>query len=220
MPKNAEALILMAICVVAAFFMAVARPDIAEAKPSSGGAGAHIRSLKVKTLASQSAIRFWEDRERGRWMLHLRHDKCWNVRGKQRREVCKKARKSFKYHEERLARLASRIDKLSAPRDTGYLPPEQARELGQRMAAAIGWTGEQWKCLDALWGRYESSWYVYADNPRTEAYGIPQALPGSKMGTGWQRSAYVQIKWGLGYVRGRFGSPCSALSYRLVNGWY
>lgn len=104
--------------------------------------------------------------------------------------------------------------------DTGYLPPALAIKLGQQMAARVGIVGFEWSCLHDLWGRLESSWHVRADNPRSDAYGIPQALPGSKMGEGWQHSAYVQIKWGLGYVLGRYRSACNARSHRLIQGWY
>jgi hypothetical protein len=111
------------------------------------------------------------------------------------------------------------------PHDTGYLPPTAARQLGKRMAALRGWTGNQWECLDRLWGTkdgqtLESGWYVRADNPSSEAYGIPQALPGEKMGAGWLNSAFVQIKWGLKYIRDRYKTPCGALSYRLAVGSY
>jgi resuscitation-promoting factor RpfB len=110
---------------------------------------------------------------------------------------------------------------LATPHDTGYLPPAKALVLGQKMAALKGWKGEQWECLKHLWAKgVESGWYVYADNPHSSAYGIPQALPGSKMGKGWQNSAFVQIRWGLGYIAGRYGTPCGALSERLAKGWY
>ena len=92
--------------------------------------------------------------------------------------------------------------------------------LGRYLAAKRGWVGYEWDCLYHLWGPLESGWYVYADNPNSDAYGIPQALPGSKMGPGWQHSAFVQIRWGLGYISGRYGSPCAARSYRLANGYY
>jgi hypothetical protein len=91
------------------------------------------------------------------------------------------------------------------------------------MAAKKGWTGSQWQCLYLLFGRYESSWRWYADNPNSSAYGIPQALPGSKMTPGsndWVTHTWKQIRWGLGYVKGRYGSPCNALSFRKANGWY
>lgn len=222
MPKGAKALLYMVMCAAVALSATVARPDIAVAKPISKqeAAAAQMRILKKQAHRSQSAVRFWTDRERGRWMLHLRHKQCQDIKGKQRRKVCKHARKMLKFHRLRLVKLEAKIEKLSAPRETGYLPPSQAIELGRKMAAQYGWTGAQWKCLYDLWGRYESSWRVNADNPHSDAYGIPQALPGSKMGSGWRTSAYVQIRWGLRYIRGSFGSPCGALAYRLSNGYY
>lgn len=82
----------------------------------------------------------------------------------------------------------------------------------------------QWNCLYPLWGRLESSWRWWADNPGSDAYGIPQALPGSKMGSGWVNDPIAQMLWGLhpgGYVNGgRFSSPCEAYSYRITHGYY
>lgn len=88
------------------------------------------------------------------------------------------------------------------------------------LAARRGWTGQQWSCLDSLWGRHESGWNHRADNPTSDAYGIPQALPGSKMGLRWQTDPTVQIAWGMGYVASRYGSPCEALAFRQAVGWY
>jgi len=216
-PKSHKNLPFMALVIVLSTM--AAWPDIAVARPS-GQAAVPIKSLQKKAIQSQGAIRFWQDRERGRWKLHLRHEKCWDIHGKQLRKVCRHARQMYKYHKVRLAKLEAKIERLSEPRDTGFLPLGQARDLGRRMAAEYGWVGEQWQCLDALWGRYESSWYVYSDNPTSTAYGIPQAAPGSKMGPGWRNSAYVQIKWGLGYISKRYSTPCSALSVRLATGSY
>jgi hypothetical protein len=113
----------------------------------------------------------------------------------------------------------------------GYLPPARARVLGSVLAARFyGWSGEQWRCLDTLWGKskygtLESGWDVLADNPGSDAGGIPQALPASKMssaGADWLRSAYTQIKWGLRYIKTNthFHTPCEALNFRLANHWY
>ncbi len=69
----------------------------------------------------------------------------------------------------------------------------------------------------------ESGWRVDADNPSSSAYGIPQALPGSKMasaGADWATNPVTQIRWGLGYIADRYGSPCSAWSFKNGNGWY
>jgi hypothetical protein len=85
-----------------------------------------------------------------------------------------------------------------------------------------GWGDDQFGCLVDLWNK-ESGWNVYATNPSSGAYGIPQALPGDKMATAgadWQTSAATQIKWGLGYISGRYGTPCGAWSHSVSVGWY
>ena len=85
--------------------------------------------------------------------------------------------------------------------------------LGEAMAAAFGWTGDNWLCLKTGW-QEESGWSTTAANdpsdPYDHAYGIPQANPGTKMataGSNWQTSAATQIKWGLDYIRTTYGSP-------------
>ncbi|HEU5121442.1 MAG TPA: G5 domain-containing protein [Candidatus Saccharimonadales bacterium] len=97
--------------------------------------------------------------------------------------------------------------------------PSEAAQLGHEMMLAYGFGEDQWSCLYNLWMR-ESGWRTTAGNPSSGAYGIPQALPGSKMGPGWQTDARVQIQWGLGYVKGRYGTPCGAWSAFLSKGWY
>ena len=81
---------------------------------------------------------------------------------------------------------------------------------------------DQFGCLDSLYTR-ETNWRVDADNPSSSAYGIPQALPGSKMATAgadWATNPVTQIRWGLGYIQDRYGSPVRRLgaqqSQRLV----
>ncbi len=90
------------------------------------------------------------------------------------------------------------------------------------MLAEFGWGASQFSCLDRLWTR-ESKWSIHATNPSSGAYGIPQALPGSKMasaGSDWRTSAFTQIEWGLGYIRARYGSPCAAWGHSEGHGWY
>ena len=80
----------------------------------------------------------------------------------------------------------------------------------------------QWACLDDVWTR-ESSWDKYAENTSSGAYGIPQSLPGDKMATiasDWQTDATTQIKWGLGYIQSRYGTPCAAWNHELADGFY
>jgi hypothetical protein len=77
-------------------------------------------------------------------------------------------------------------------------------------------------CLSQLIWR-ESKGKVHATNPTTGAYGIPQALPGSKMasaGPDWRDNAATQIRWMIGYVNARWGGSCSALAHQVATGWY
>ena len=86
-----------------------------------------------------------------------------------------------------------------------------------------GWSPDyQFPYLDKLWER-ESGWNVHAENPYSGAYGIPQAVPGSKMasaGSNWPNSAKTQIRWGLDYIRGRYNSPRRAWLHEEADGWY
>ncbi|MFC7024516.1 ubiquitin-like domain-containing protein [Promicromonospora thailandica] len=101
-------------------------------------------------------------------------------------------------------------------------PAGSVKEIGQQMAAARGWTGSEWTCLELLWER-ESGWNYQAANPSSGAYGIPQALPGSKMGSAgsdWATNPATQIEWGLGYIADRYGTPCGAWGHSESVGWY
>lgn len=92
--------------------------------------------------------------------------------------------------------------------------------IGRAMAAQRGWTGAQWTALYHLWN-HESGWRVNATNGST--WGIPQALPGSKMavcGADWRTNPVTQIRWGLGYIAGRYSSPTIALAHFYAHNWY
>lgn len=98
--------------------------------------------------------------------------------------------------------------------------------LGQKMAAARGWTGSQWSCLDWLWTR-ESGWSNIADNTQSGAYGIAQALghgPTNQYPAGPanppQSDPAAQIGWGLGYIAASYGSPCVAWQHETADSWY
>jgi len=95
------------------------------------------------------------------------------------------------------------------------------KDIARQLVAARGWSSGQYGCLVTLWD-HESGWNVHAANA-SGAYGIPQAVPGDKMasaGPDWQNSALTQIKWGLGYIAGRYDDPCGAWSFWQNNGWY
>ena len=101
-------------------------------------------------------------------------------------------------------------------------PSGSAQQIAMGMLGSYGWSSSQFSCLDSLWNQ-ESGWNVYATNTTSGAYGIPQALPGSKMasaGADWQTDAATQIRWGLSYIKSLYGSPCGAWGHEEADGWY
>lgn len=111
---------------------------------------------------------------------------------------------------------------VAAAVPTAAIPsPGSAQAIALAILTARGMGTDQYSCLVLLWNR-ESHWNVTAANP-DGAYGIPQALPGSKMGSAgpdWQTNATTQITWGLGYITGRYGTPCGAWAHSQSTGWY
>jgi uncharacterized protein YabE (DUF348 family) len=110
-----------------------------------------------------------------------------------------------------------------------YSPPPAYASSGSAQSIAhsmmrqeYGWGDDQFSCLVQMWDR-ESGWRTDATNPSTGAYGIPQALPGSKMasaGPNWQSDAATQIRWGLSYIADRYHNPCDAWALWQQQGWY
>lgn len=100
--------------------------------------------------------------------------------------------------------------------------PDGAQAIARSMMGSYGWGDGEFSCLQSLWNR-ESGWNYQAENASSGAYGIPQALPGSKMSSvadDWSTNPSTQITWGLGYISGRYGSPCSAWAHSESVGWY
>jgi len=109
----------------------------------------------------------------------------------------------------------------SAPA-AGTPDPGTAQAIAHQMILSRGWPETEYDCLVALWNK-ESHWNVYSYNARSGAYGIPQALPGNKMasvGADWQTNPATQITWGLGYITGRYSTPCGAWGHSQSSGWY
>lgn len=102
------------------------------------------------------------------------------------------------------------------------LSDSDPRTIAKALLPEFGFEADQFGCLDSLYTS-ESGWRVNADNPSSSAYGIPQALPGSKMssaGADWATNPVTQIRWGLGYIQDRYGTPCGAWSFKRGHGWY
>lgn len=84
------------------------------------------------------------------------------------------------------------------------------------------WGENEWNAFSTIIMK-ESGWNIGATNRSSGAYGLPQALPGSKMasaGSDWQTNPETQLRWMIGYIQGRYGSPSQALSFHLAHNWY
>ena len=124
---------------------------------------------------------------------------------------------------------ASRSD-TRGPASGGTAPPAPEdcnaysgnRQIGCTLALEAGFSLQDVGCLVSLWNR-ESGWNPKAKNPSSGAYGIAQAVPGSKMasfGADWQTNPVTQIKWGLSYIKSRYKTPCGAWAHSQSTGWY
>ncbi|MFI6517142.1 transglycosylase SLT domain-containing protein [Spirillospora sp. NPDC050679] len=95
--------------------------------------------------------------------------------------------------------------------------------IAKEMMARLQWrSGRQFRCLERLWAQ-ESGWNERAHNGATGAHGIPQAMPGAKMGSAgpnWRSDPRTQIRWGLRYIKYRHGTPCGAWGHFRATGWY
>lgn len=142
------------------------------------------------------------------------------------RAAAEEAARQAKLEAERQARLeaerAAEAERQAAAERASRAAQRDPRSAARAMLRDYGWGSGQFDCLDTLWQR-ESGWKHTADNPTSSAYGIPQALPGSKMasaGSDWRTNPVTQIEWGLGYISNVYGSPCGALEHSNANGWY
>lgn len=100
--------------------------------------------------------------------------------------------------------------------------PGSNQDKARVQAEARGWGSDQFTCLSKLWMK-ESSWNHLAENSSSGAYGIPQALPASKMashGSDYRTNPDTQIAWGLDYISDRYGTPCSAWAHSQQKNWY
>ncbi|MFB7172871.1 transglycosylase SLT domain-containing protein [Streptomyces sp. NPDC056254] len=120
-------------------------------------------------------------------------------------------------------REAKEVASRSAARDAGDFAVQssytvaQVKAIAQQMVPA-----GQFQCFSNIINQ-ESTWNYLAVNKSSGAYGLVQALPGSKMasaGADWRTNPATQIKWGLNYMEDRYGSPCAAWTFHQANGWY
>ena len=97
---------------------------------------------------------------------------------------------------------------------------EDPREIARAMLSDFGFSSSEFSCLDALYVS-ESDWEVDADNPTSSAYGIPQALTEmQELPADYMSNPSSQIRWGMGYIRDSYGTPCAAWNFKQANDWY
>ncbi|HEX8226899.1 MAG TPA: peptidoglycan DD-metalloendopeptidase family protein [Candidatus Saccharimonadales bacterium] len=138
---------------------------------------------------------------------------------KDRTSAKQEAKKTHK-----VKRSAHKAPKRASSRSNKrYDSSDHPKTIARRMMLdKYGWGEKQFNCYNNIIMR-ESVWNVHADNPTSSAYGIPQALPGRKMasaGSDWRTNPVTQIKWGLGYVKDRYGTPCQAWQFKQSHDWY
>ncbi|MFF0220908.1 transglycosylase SLT domain-containing protein [Streptomyces sp. NPDC004629] len=135
-----------------------------------------------------------------------------------KKDAAEKAAKAAKEREE-AAKEASRSKSVGA----ASFPVQSSYSVAQIQAMARQMVASgQFQCFSNIVD-HESSWNYRAVNASSGAYGLFQALPGSKMssvGADWQTNPATQIKWGLNYMNDRYGSPCDAWSFWQANHWY
>jgi hypothetical protein len=136
------------------------------------------------------------------------------------KSVVKKVRKPVSLKKQPKANTSSKRPKAPKPTQRPYTPRKTYSGVKEWARQQVG--DRQFSCLDKLFTR-ESGWNTYATNPSSGAYGIPQALPASKMasaGADWKTNPFTQVRWGLNYIANRYGSPCGAWAHSQSVGWY
>ncbi|WP_369168992.1 transglycosylase SLT domain-containing protein [Streptomyces sp. R28] len=106
----------------------------------------------------------------------------------------------------------------AAPAQAATTEAGSAQQIAKKMIS----DSAQYQCFSKIVD-HESDWNINATNASSGAYGLVQALPGNKMasaGSDWKTNPATQIKWGVDYMKDRYGSPCGAWNFWQSNGWY
>jgi hypothetical protein len=196
----------------AALLVAGVIGGVALAQDDSAGQGA--RSLLTVQAAADDVQ-----------LLRTRHEQAAATRARQR-EAERAAAKKVAAAAKAAAAKARKLEKKAIERKKALRPydgpiPASCQEFsgnrktGCALMLEAGFAIDQFPCLEKLWD-HESGWNAKAENRSSGAYGIPQALPGRKMGSvadDWRVNPATQIKWGLGYIKNRYKTPCGAWSH-------
>jgi len=194
-------------------------------RPTEEEAGVMALQAALSGPAQDQAAGDLADEEYLRQMEQVSRSAARDEAEELRRRAAEEARRVAE--EQRLAAVeAARVaeeQRLAAERAAVVAAAvADPRSVARALAGDRGWGGDQFGCLDRLWTK-ESGWKHTADNPTSSAYGIPQALPGSKMsseGEDWATNPVTQIRWGLSYIDGVYGTPCAAWAHSQRVDWY
>jgi len=206
---------------VAAAGLAVSSGIIGTHDPASGYSGSAGSAALVSASTSTSASSN-DAGARVRVILQDRGNEASRSGSRTSLEPAKKARPDRRTSVDRVKQ--SHLDQRSGGQvtRTQRIAPPDPRDVARELLPKLGFSASDYSCLNALY-MSESGWDVHADNPSSSAYGIPQALPGSKMasaGPDWENNPTTQIRWGLEYIRASYGTPCGAWSFKQGHGWY
>jgi hypothetical protein len=176
------------------------------------------------------AIAATEHREALAWAAEVRAEEARAARVRAAKARAAKARaanaRAAKAARAGLARAArakaARARSAARSPSRSVSSPGDPRSTARALMSRYGFAASQFGCLDSLWVK-ESGWNYRATNPSSGAYGIPQSLPATKMasaGSDWRTNPTTQIRWGLNYIRDRYGSPCAAWAHSQRTNWY
>ena len=195
--------------------ISVAGVTLSTSTAAAGTADAYLTSVNGNAAAVQAAH---SDNGSTSAQQMVIFSKTQAMRAEHQQEIAAEKAAAAKAAKARAAANAA----VKAQAASVATPSGSPQQIAQAMLSKYGWSSSQFSCLNPLWG-HESGWSVTAENPSSGAYGIPQALPGSQMATAggdWHTNAATQIKWGLTYIQGRYGSPCGAWAHEQSAGWY
>jgi hypothetical protein len=206
--RAATSSILIMTLVIVTVFVIVAKTNFGEGKPPPGAAGMSTNDM-LKEMSGYQMDPVVAGAEAN--AKRRAYEKAVAAEKAAKKKAAAKA-KALKEKREWEALKRRMSNDPSAAENQAY---------AKKMNALKGWGG-CWGSLLTMWN-HESGWNEHAENPGSGAYGIPQALPGSKMasaGPDWHNNAMTQIAWGLAYVGSRYGDPCKAWGFWQAHHWY
>jgi hypothetical protein len=209
-----------------------AADDVATAVPAGVTSTSAVPATSGERVSEEAELRLAMQEARRRDAAAVKAERARVKAAKQaakRSSLLRKRNKAISAEHVKLVAAAKKAAAEAAERkralaNRGYLPgTTDPREIARQILRnKYGYGEADFDCFNNIIIR-ESMWDVDATNPSSGAYGIPQALPGSKMaraGSDWRTNPATQITWAIGYMEDRYGSPCAAWSFKRANGWY